>query len=159
MAKGQNFGKLPMGTQVLIVFTGLAVAGGVTWYFIHKHKKEAAEVGARQLAGNVDLTSRGGAVVVSQIAKKDLGSAKASLHNFDPKIPGDMIYEAHGFWNDDEDQVYNAFASLKNRAELTLLSDYFKRLYKRELFEYIQNFLNSAELAKINDIVKKLPTY
>ncbi len=159
MAHGQNFGKLPISTQILLVVTGLGVASGVI-YIIHRQlEKNKLLDGQKQLAANIDFTSGGLANISKQIPPSKIPAVKEALHNFDVKVVGDMIYNAHGFWNDDEDAVFSAFARLKNRAELTLLSDYFKRLYKVDLFVYLQNFMNPGELTKINDIVKKLPTY
>ncbi len=159
MANGQNFGKLPTGTQALIIISGFALVGTIAYMIYKKNKKEKAGKGAGELAKNADLTKMGIENIAKQIPKKDLEAVKKSLHAFDPTPIGDMIYNAHGFWNDEEDVVYNAFNMLKNRAELSLLSGYFERLYKVGLFVYLQRFMNADELAKVNEITKKLPTY
>ncbi len=159
MAHGKYFGKLPVSTQVILVVAGLAAVGTIG-YVVYKHiqKKKVTE-GAKDLAANVDLTSGGLGAIAKEIPKSKLADVTKQLKSFDVKQIGDLIYDAHGVFNDDEDAVYFAFSRLKNRAELTLLSEYFKKLYKIDLFIYIQGWMNPTELTKINDIVKKLPTY
>ncbi len=164
MIQGQNIGKLPnvklpVSTQILIAISGLAIVGTIAYIIYKNNKKGKGDKGAGELAKNTDLTKVGIENIAKQVPKKDLEAVKKSLNAFDPKPIADMIYNAHGLWNDEEDVVYNAFNMLKNRAELSLLSSYFEGLYKVGLFVYLQRFLNANELAKVNDITKKLPTY
>lgn len=159
MAKGEIFGSLPPMAKGIIA---VAVVGsiGFVGYKIYKHieSKRLAQAG-KQLAGNVDLTSGGLADVAKRIPPSKLAEAKASLKSFDVKQIADLIYNSHGVFNDEEEDVYAAFSMLKNQAQLALLADYFERLYKKGLFFYLQSFLDASELKKINDITKTLPVY
>ena len=64
------------------------------------------------------------------------------------------IYNAHGITNDDEDAIYNAFRQLKSQYDAQMFAGFFKQRYKKDLFSWLDSFLDSEELAKINQIIK-----
>lgn len=76
-----------------------------------------------------------------------------------------QIYDAFGFFNDDEDKIYAVFRLLKSKAQLSQLCDAYSRLYKQDLlrrlqtpWHYAKDGLTAAEFAIIAGMVQKLPT-
>lgn len=67
-----------------------------------------------------------------------------------------IIYDAKGFFNDDEAAVYGAFQSLKAKTQVSYLSEVFFNKYKVGLWGYLQNMFNEKELAQVATIVNKL---
>lgn len=155
----KNFLKDISITEIILLLALLVGLGFLIKHFISAYQDAQNLKGEKKLAGDTHLTKDGLSVTVKEVPKKDLQAVKKQLDNFDPKPIADMIYNAAGVFNDDEDAVYSAFSMLKSKAELSLLADYFQRLYKKSLFEYIQSFLNAEELSNVNDVVSKLPSY
>lgn len=141
-----------------IVFIFVVV--GTIGFFLHsyfkklKTKKDEISEGevAKKLSGNIGNIAGS----LKNKSLKERERQQNSLKNFDVKIPADLIYNAHGIFDDDEDSVYSAFSKIETTAQLQLLELYFKKLYKKDLFTYIQNFLDASELAKVNTIIKKI---
>jgi hypothetical protein len=75
------------------------------------------------------------------------------------------IYEAMGFFSDDEPAVYSVFSQLKYKTQVSWLSDIFQQNYKMDLLDFLkrgkgqlpQAGLNSDELQQILNIVNALP--
>jgi hypothetical protein len=75
------------------------------------------------------------------------------------------IYEAMGFFSDDEPAVYSVFSQLKYKTQVSWLADVFQQNYKMDLFDFLkrgkgqlpQAGLNSDELQQILNIVNALP--
>jgi len=89
--------------------------------------------------------------------------------NYWPTIPGAMlttvtfanawcktVYDAKGIFNDDEAAVYGAFQSLKYKTQVSWMAFNFYKNYQVSLSGYLQNFLNTEELAKVSDLVLKM---
>lgn len=79
----------------------------------------------------------------------------------------DRLYNAFGYFSDDEAAVYSVFRELKNQCQVSFLSDYFSRKYKTDLLTFMvqgkgqlpQSGLSAPELNIVIDIVKNLPRY
>ena len=68
-----------------------------------------------------------------------------------------QIYDSKGFFNDNEEQLYDAFQKTKNQAQISYVSGIFQRDYKRDLFSFLQKFLAPDELSKVYQIIKGKP--
>lgn len=117
------------------------------------------EKGAEELASTEALNSSEMETIINSIPKKDLPRViyEAKKHNVIDI--GTMIYDAKGFFDDDEQSVYSAFSMIKNQIHMVHLADYFKRLYKIEIVAYLSTFLNDEEMNRVNDIIKRIPKY
>ena len=79
----------------------------------------------------------------------------------------DRIYNAMGYFYDDEAAVVSVFRQLKTKSQVSWLADIFQKKYKTDLFDFLkkgkgvmyQSGLNNAELNQIITIVNKLPKY
>lgn len=75
------------------------------------------------------------------------------------------IYEAMGFFSDDEPAVFSVFSQMKYKTQVSWLSDVFQQNYKMDLLDFLkrgkgqlpQAGLNSDELQQILNIVNALP--
>ena len=77
------------------------------------------------------------------------------------------IYDAMGYFTDDEAAVYSVFRTLKTQSQVSWLADIFQKKYGSDLFTFLQKGkgilpeagLNSDEIAVIINLVNKLPKY
>ena len=70
-----------------------------------------------------------------------------------------VIYDSHGFFNDDEDKVRGVFRQLRTKSQVSYLADKFYQIYNKGLFDYLKTFLGSSDLSAISDIVRNLPNF
>lgn len=68
-----------------------------------------------------------------------------------------QIYDSKGLFNDDEEKIYGAFQACKNQAQISIMSGFFLNNYKRDLWSYLQSFLDIEQQAKIYNIIKGKP--
>ena len=77
------------------------------------------------------------------------------------------IFDALGYWYDDEAKIYGVFRSLKTKSQVSFLSDVFNQLHKLDLLEFLrkgkgvmpETGLNDTELSEVIGIVNRLPKY
>jgi hypothetical protein len=90
----------------------------------------------------------------------------AKLYNKNDTISfAKRIYEAMGFFSDDEPAVFSVFSQLKYKTQVSWLADVFQQNYKMDLLDFLkrgkgqlpQAGLNSDELQQILNIVNALP--
>lgn len=74
------------------------------------------------------------------------------------------IYDAWGFFNDDESAIYAAFRSLRSQLMLSQVCDKYTQLYNRDLLTdlkapwyYLHDGLDDKEFAEVAKIVNALP--
>lgn len=67
----------------------------------------------------------------------------------------DKIYNAKGFFNDDENAVFSVFQTIPYQSIVGQLTVAFENKYKQSLINYL-SFLSTEEKAKIFDYVKKM---
>ena len=72
------------------------------------------------------------------------------------KVANDII-KSKGFFNDDENKLYNAFNQLKNQAQMRDVAYIFQQ-NKKDLVTFLKSFLNDEELAKVYRIISNKPT-
>jgi hypothetical protein len=66
------------------------------------------------------------------------------------------MYEAKGMFNDNEDALYGVLNNLQTQLQISFLSNYFFKTYKKDLLSYILSYTNTEERAKIyNTIINK----
>ena len=96
---------------------------------------------------------------------KDLASDKAldpnlykksnpSLSDAEANSLAKQVYDAHGFFNDDEDSVYAAFQKCPAKVDVSKMSAFFLTKYSQDIYSYIENFMNEEELQKVQTIIK-----
>lgn len=69
----------------------------------------------------------------------------------------DNLIKARGFWNDDESKVFNIFRNMKSQTQMYSMTQFFQAYMKKSLIDYLDEFMDTNELAMINSIVSKLP--
>ena len=67
-----------------------------------------------------------------------------------------IIYDAKGYFNDDEAAVYGVFQQLSYKTQVSFFAEKFFDKYKVSLLGYLQSFLNETEMATVAGIVNKL---
>lgn len=67
------------------------------------------------------------------------------------------IYNAKGYFNDDEDAVYGAFRAMGAKVQVSQLARTFYNTYKKDLQQFLKSFLSGDEFANIIKITDKLP--
>jgi len=143
---------------VVVVVVGIIIS--VITYLVVKHLKDKHnQEGQQELSDNLQSDVLANAVKDS-IAKKGAVALKKAMDEFETSGRAQDIFtlikNAPGVTNDDEDAVYSAFAKLRNKNDLAFLSNYFTRKTGKDLFVFLQGFLNASELKKVNDITSKL---
>lgn len=69
------------------------------------------------------------------------------------------ILDAKGYFNDDENKLYNVFKIIQTQYQLSLLARVFSTYHKKDLLEYLKSILNADEIAPILNQVKNYPQY
>lgn len=67
----------------------------------------------------------------------------------------DELWDAHGYFNDDENAIYGVFRQMNYQTSLSSLADYFLQTKKVDLLNWLQDFLNEDELKNISNIIAK----
>lgn len=80
---------------------------------------------------------------------------------FDVALQGiaKQLWDSKGFFNDNEEQAFDAFQKARNQAQISYIAGVFQRDYKRDLFSFLQSFMNEAEISKVYSIIKGKPLY
>lgn len=144
---------LLIGEIVLIV----AVVASLSYfaYSFFKKRREAKETEATgEIAKQLDVNSN---TTLLSKNKKEKEKQYEEAKKMDITKVVDLIYNAKKtFKGDDEQSVYSAFSLIPNLFALSFVKNGFEKLYKKDLFVYLNSFLDESELKKVNDIVKKL---
>jgi hypothetical protein len=69
----------------------------------------------------------------------------------------EKIYNAHHWYNDNEEEVYSVFRALSSQSQVTSLAYWFKQKYNEDLFYYLKSFLSDNEMAVIVKIINSKP--
>ncbi|SDM69036.1 hypothetical protein SAMN05421823_11966 [Catalinimonas alkaloidigena] len=86
---------------------------------------------------------------------KDLGSVLVGVKpaaNFDPRPAAEQIYGAKGFFNDDEEAVYEALGGLY-REQIAAVNTYFVQRYGLTLDAFLKSFLSGTEYQRVQSIL------
>lgn len=69
-----------------------------------------------------------------------------------------QIYDAKGFFKDNEAAVYDIFLNkIKTRGDLYLLNQYFSLYHSGQIIQFIAGFMSNKEIKPIFDRINKLP--
>lgn len=63
-----------------------------------------------------------------------------------------QIYDAKGFWNDDEEAIYNALSG-KSIYQINTIDKMFQNKYGQDLEDFFKEILNEEERKKVNTII------
>lgn len=75
------------------------------------------------------------------------------------KAKAKSIYDSLGFFTwDDEAKVIAVFSALKYKSQVSFLADQFYKLYKLDLFNYIEEYLDQKDINIILKNVEQKPT-
>jgi hypothetical protein len=70
-----------------------------------------------------------------------------------------QLWDATGFFNDDEEAIYGVFRSLKTKSQVAALAKKFYELKGQDLYSYLKNYLNDSEMLVLSGIVDQKPKY
>jgi acyl-CoA-binding protein len=71
----------------------------------------------------------------------------------------DRIYNAKGYFNDDEQAIYGVFRAMKTQSQISALAKRFNQLKAQDLYSYLKNYLNEEELLTVKKIIDQKPKY
>ncbi|PCJ55959.1 MAG: hypothetical protein COA79_20330 [Planctomycetota bacterium] len=83
--------------------------------------------------------------------KNQIGNTKA-------KVLVKDIYDAFGFFNDDEEQIYGAVRNARTKLDLSRVAYWYYKEHKKDLHAELQAKLGEDEYKKVAAIVEKLPS-
>ena len=67
----------------------------------------------------------------------------------------DELWDAHGYFNDDENAIYGVFRQMNYQTSLSSLADYFLTYKQVDLLNWLKDFLSEAEMKNIASIIAK----
>jgi len=73
------------------------------------------------------------------------------------QLAAKTIWDAWGIFNDNEEQVYGVFRSLKTQAQVSEVAQLYYDTYHEDLLESLKNRLSESEFSVIAKMVNKLP--
>ncbi len=124
------------------------VFGAVVVYFIYKQiTGSKAKV---KVIDNLDIFNKQKCLELN----KQYPNAK-KLSNTDIQALAKKLYDAKGFFNDDENAVYSVFQSIPYKSYICQLTVSFESLYNKNLINYL-DFLSADEKSKIFDYINKM---
>ena len=71
----------------------------------------------------------------------------------------EQLWDATGYFNDDEEAIYGVFRSLKTKSQVAFLAKRFFELKGQDLYNYLSNYLNDSELLNVKGIIDSKPMY
>ena len=71
----------------------------------------------------------------------------------------DRIYNAKGFFKDDENSVLDVFRNLQTQFQVSQLARFFSAYYKKDMLAYLKTFMDDSNLKDVLDIIKNYPQY
>ncbi|MCB9448695.1 MAG: hypothetical protein H6585_10160 [Flavobacteriales bacterium] len=88
-----------------------------------------------------------------QKAPKQVGKSIIRLTDDAAKANAKKIYDAWGWWDDDEDQVYGVFRSLKDKVQVSQVAYWYYKAHEINLIDDIRSRMSQSEVAKVMEIV------
>lgn len=71
----------------------------------------------------------------------------------------DQIYNAKGFFNDDESTILAAFRDLRNKIQVAQVAQGFSLRYSKDLYQFLRDMLSDSEMNEVLDIITAKPDY
>ena len=69
----------------------------------------------------------------------------------------DALINAKGIFKDDESAVYSVFKSIGSQTKLYFFNEFFKVYTKKDVVEFVSDFMNEDEMSRIYLIIKNKP--
>jgi hypothetical protein len=69
------------------------------------------------------------------------------------------LWDATGIFNDDEEKIYGVFRAMKTQSQISALAKRFNQLKGKDLYGYLKDYLNEAELLTVKKIIDQKPKY
>jgi hypothetical protein len=103
--------------------------------------------------------------VLYEAMKKKLGTSKpttAQIQTFVPtnsqlKIWTDNLWDAKQFFNDDESKSYGVFRSMDSQLDVWGFAKIFQATKNKDLFGFLESYLNAEEISMIYNIIQQKP--
>jgi hypothetical protein len=142
----------------------LALGGvGVGLYFLLRPSAEARGQAEETAADILATTQKSQAAFsesfgISQIKQAGYSSVESYLAKIGSSVSqlsdyAATIYDSKGFFDDDEDGLYNVFRQMRDISYCSLVAFVFKERYNKTMFTYLSDFLNAKELNRIIEIL------
>jgi hypothetical protein len=71
----------------------------------------------------------------------------------------DDLWNATGYFNDDEEAIFGVFRAMKTQSQISNLAKRFNQLKAQDLYSYLKNYLNEEELLTVKKIIDQKPKY
>lgn len=144
-----SFGGLPPQISIVIIIIILVVVFGLLFkwgLFTRKEKRierDIDEIVKKKNFFNPNLWKTASSSILLPVqSAKNIAS---------------IIEDSWGWFNDDEDKIYGAFRSLKNKIQVSQVSFYYLSMFGEDLESRLIEGLSKAELKTIFDIIDRLP--
>jgi hypothetical protein len=101
--------------------------------------------------------------VLYEAMKKKLGVSKpttAQIQQFIPttnqlKTWTNNLWDAKQFFNDDESKSYGVFRSMDSQLDVWGFAKFFQSIKNKDLFGYLESYLDAEEISMIYNIIKQ----
>lgn len=67
------------------------------------------------------------------------------------------LWDAKAFWNDDESKTYGVFRSMNTQMDVWAFAKIFQAVKDKDLFGFLESYLNPAEISMVYNIIKEKP--
>ena len=71
----------------------------------------------------------------------------------------DDLWNATGYFNDDEEKIYGVFRAMRTQSQIAALAKRFNQLKGKDLYGYLKDYLNETELLTVKRIIDQKPKY
>jgi len=71
----------------------------------------------------------------------------------------DDLWNATGYFNDDEEKIYGVFRAMRTQSQIAALAKRFNQLKSKDLYGYLKDYLNETELLTVKRIIDQKPKY
>lgn len=71
----------------------------------------------------------------------------------------DDLWNATGYFNDDEEAIYGVFRAMRTQSQISALAKRFNQLKNQDLYSYLRNYLNDNEMLTVKKIIDQKPKY
>jgi len=140
----------------LLIKGGLVLGGGVFLIYILKSTGIIQSGAAKKAEAEKQKQIQQNATSINSpfnpnFYKNKLGASlitKAQAEQY-----ADQIYDAVGYFTDDESTIYAVFRQLKAKTQVSWLAENFYRLYGEDLYNFLLDSLNETEMTTVNQIV------
>ncbi|GFS26137.1 hypothetical protein ElyMa_005204000 [Elysia marginata] len=88
---------------------------------------------------------------------RNSGSSLKIATDQEIQTKAELIHDAFGFLNDDEEKIIGVFNSFSSKVDISRLTDFYFKKYEKDLYATLKGGLDSEEMAEIIDIVKRKP--